>query len=97
MKRNLINITLSIAIAFGNVMIIKHLNQQTNINETQLYVLGDSLSDNGNLANILTYDTWNIDKVDFQEPFYHNSFTNGGVAADILAKKTWNIINTSPI
>ncbi|WP_342253880.1 SGNH/GDSL hydrolase family protein [Spiroplasma endosymbiont of Zeiraphera isertana] len=55
--------------------------------KSELYVLGDSLSDNGNLANIFTYDTWNIDKVKFQEPFYHNSFTNGDVAASILEKK----------
>lgn len=89
MNKILINITLSITIStsIGSGIIIKHLNQQININETQLYVLGDSLSDNGNLANIFTYDSWDIDKVNFQEPFYHNSFTNGVVAANILAQK----------
>lgn len=59
MKKNLINIILSITIStsFGSGIIIKQLNQQITINETQLYVLGDSLSDNGNLANIFTYDS----------------------------------------
>lgn len=87
MKTFLINITLTaITLTAGNEMIAKHFNEPISV-KSQLYVLGDSLSDNGNLANIFTYDTWNIDKVKFQEPFYHNSFTNGDVAASILAKK----------
>ena len=87
MKTFLINITLTaITLTAENEMIAKHFNEQINV-ISQLYVLGDSLSDNGNLANIFTYDTWNIHKIKFQEPFYHNSFTNGDVAASILAKK----------
>lgn len=89
MIKKIINITLSITISttIGSEIITKHLNQQITTNQGQLYVLGDSLSDNGNLANILTYDSWSIDKVNFQQPFCQNSFSNGEVAASILAKK----------
>ncbi|MBP1526030.1 MAG: SGNH/GDSL hydrolase family protein [Spiroplasma ixodetis] len=54
---------------------------------SKLYVLGDSLSDNGNLKNIINHDFLNLHKIKFEKPFYHDSFTNGDVAASILAKK----------
>jgi len=86
MKTFLINITLATVLTAGSGIIIKDStnNKQIN-NNSQLYVLGDSLSDNGNLANILTHDLYT--KVTFQDPFYHNSFSNGEVAASILAQK----------
>lgn len=67
-------------------------SQQIKINNnfytnSELYVLGDSLSDNGNLPNIINHNLLNLYKIKFQTPFYHNSFSNGDVAASILAKK----------
>lgn len=46
---------------------------------TAEYVFGDSLSDNGNLAEALYRQNFP------SPPSYHNSFTNGPVAAEVLA------------
>lgn len=46
---------------------------------TALYVFGDSLSDNGNLAEAFYRQNFP------NPPSYHDSFTNGPVAAEVLA------------
>ena len=46
---------------------------------TNLYVFGDSLSDNGNLAEAFYHQNFP------NPPSYHDSFTNGPVAAEVLA------------
>lgn len=87
-KTFLINITLALTLTAGSGMIVNYATNKENANiKRQLYVLGDSLSDNGNLANIITHDIHNLNKINFQGPFYHNSFTNGDVAVSILAQK----------
>lgn len=48
---------------------------------TAMYVFGDSLSDNGNLAE--AYYRQNFPN----PPSYHDSFTNGPVAAEVLANR----------
>lgn len=58
--------------------------KQNNI--TQLYVLGDSLSDSNNLSSILDSYTGEWHKINFKSPFFDNSFTDGDTATKVLAK-----------
>lgn len=54
---------------------------------TNLYVLGDSLSDTGGFVLALSESLGNFKKIAMVEPYYKNSFSNGPVAAQILAQK----------
>lgn len=54
---------------------------------TNLYILGDSLSDTGGFILALNESLGNLKKIAMIEPYYKNSFTNGPVAVQILAKK----------
>lgn len=52
---------------------------QTSAKPSALYVFGDSLSDRGNLAELLGAFP--------SPPSYHDSFTNGNVAVQVLAQR----------
>ncbi len=74
-------------------IITNTINNKTTIN-TNLYVLGDSLSDTGALAGAGTQFFQassllfpNIKEVKLEAPYYNNSFSNGHVAAQIVADK----------
>ncbi len=56
---------------------------------TAEYVFGDSLSDNGNLAEAFYHQNFP------NPPSYHDSFTNGPVAAQVLASRLGLTVNPS--
>ncbi|MFP3035843.1 MAG: hypothetical protein ACEY3A_02310 [Wolbachia sp.] len=61
-------------------------NKNNNFKYKNLYILGDSLSDNGALCGVL--ETFSFAKtVKFDEPFYQGrSFSNDPVAVEYVAK-----------
>lgn len=74
-------------------IITNNVNYKTT-NETNFYVLGDSLSDTGALVGAGTQffqsNSWifpNVKKVKLESPYYSDSFSNGPVAVQIVANK----------
>ncbi|WP_342262973.1 MULTISPECIES: SGNH/GDSL hydrolase family protein [unclassified Spiroplasma] len=73
------------------------INLQQNNKYHQLYVLGDSLSDNGSLVGLANQmlekvpsflkNYAGIKEIAFKSPYYNNSFSNGPVAVEVLANK----------
>ncbi len=73
------------------------INLQQNNKYHQLYVLGDSLSDNGSLVGLANQmlgkvpgflkSYVGIKEIAFKSPYYNNSFSNGPVAVEVLANK----------
>lgn len=61
-------------------------NKNSYKNNSNFYVLGDSLSDTGNFINILNHDShisW-LHKFAFPEPFYKNHWSNAPTAAEVV-------------
>lgn len=79
---------LTSAIVLSNINLANKQNESVKYH--QIYVLGDSLSDNGALVgawSALTSPILGYDLV-MDDPFYQNhSFSNGRVAAEVLANK----------
>ncbi|WP_342276047.1 SGNH/GDSL hydrolase family protein [Spiroplasma endosymbiont of Nebria brevicollis] len=77
---------LSSTTSVGTTFVCTYVHNTKKVITPNLYVLGDSLSDDGSMANILTHDSYKFDNVNFQTPFYHNSCTDGNVAAQVAVE-----------
>ncbi|WP_342190132.1 SGNH/GDSL hydrolase family protein [Spiroplasma endosymbiont of Dilophus febrilis] len=96
-SKSLLSLFLLTSLITTSINLQNHNTENQTKNQTkynQIYALGDSLSDNGALVDLVNTMLGKIpsfltgiERVEFQPPFYGNSFSNGPVAVEVLANK----------